>query len=327
MKTLMLCAVLCCCFSILSAQVPDTLPWCPPQASWVYRLFSTNSSLFIKIVYEKDTILKGRIVKKLNHYSVSYYSTNPILGKWESFISSGYEYVSNDSLYFYWPQEDSFLLKYTFNSAIGDSFRLFNPLGDTCYSNLINPDDTVQVTQIFQQSFQSQGLVFDVAVINDITAPSTWTIGWIINNIGSNTAPYPAIVFNPLVICADFWPKYEGGLVCYSDSLRGTVINYLSICQDVLATQRLPQEEQNGGMITAPQYLSAYPNPAYSQIQIDYSGESPLSYELYDAAGRYIQAGALSFNSLEINHLPSGMYHLRLKNEENLFYYAKFVKL
>ncbi len=71
-------------------------------------------------------------------------------------------------------------------------------------------------------------------------------------------------------------------------------------------------EEENGIII--------YPNPCLDEINIIMPSEREMTGTLYDYSGRtvWIQKFIDRVNSLEISFLPSGLYLIRLENDNSI---------
>ena len=53
-------------FQAKSQIVKDTMPWCPPGASWLYNMITATESYYRQYNYEKDTLIDGKLAKKLS---------------------------------------------------------------------------------------------------------------------------------------------------------------------------------------------------------------------------------------------------------------------
>jgi len=52
-------------FQAKSQIVKDTMPWCPPGASWLYNMITATESYYRQYNYEKDTLIDGKLAKKI----------------------------------------------------------------------------------------------------------------------------------------------------------------------------------------------------------------------------------------------------------------------
>ncbi|TXH57463.1 MAG: T9SS type A sorting domain-containing protein [Bacteroidia bacterium] len=67
------------------------------------------------------------------------------------------------------------------------------------------------------------------------------------------------------------------------------------------------------------QPLRVYPNPASSHITLTYSG-SNTAYQISNITGQVVQTGTVSNHTIDIRHLPRGMYLLRMGYEVVRFF-------
>ena len=81
-------------------------------------------------------------------------------------------------------------------------------------------------------------------------------------------------------------------------------------------------------------YFKLVQNPVRSQAQIEISSESNqyVSVQIFDIQGRLMITKPLNISSgntsvhVDVNSLSSGMYHLRISNQQELLWNVKFVK-
>ncbi|GAB5554216.1 MAG: hypothetical protein Sapg2KO_38070 [Saprospiraceae bacterium] len=77
----------------------------------------------------------------------------------------------------------------------------------------------------------------------------------------------------------------------------------------------------------AQQEVLLFPNPAIDQLQIRWPEELPMQvqYQITDISGRVVQTGQIAQNQrLPLNNFSTGHYHLKLQDDQFL-YYGKFV--
>jgi hypothetical protein len=74
-------------------------------------------------------------------------------------------------------------------------------------------------------------------------------------------------------------------------------------------------------------FLSFYPNPTYSELHID-NLKSQMAYSVYNLTGTVEQAGTLKAgsNTMEVGHLPAGLYFFEATLEDGEKVIRKFVK-
>lgn len=322
MKRIMLSSIFMLCLSTLQAQVLDTFPWCPSGATWVYFLTQSPFSgiEFITVKYEKDTVVANQLVKKLAVSEVEYYNLNPIQGRIETFIRYDYEYISNDSLFYYDASKDTFFLKYDFGTILGDSIMVNR------YYTVCNSDTTFPDTAIFHVATTTQdtigNFIFPTTVYDDFSNSGYYLLGRIRKNIGSDIGFHPTI--NATHCLSRSFPYSY--LSCYYDDARGLVLsNSFQPCFNITSINEIEPSRQQYPKNEIP-YLSVYPNPASTYVLVDYKFNDIPAYEIYNVSGKLVTEGILSSNEIKVNHLPQGIYFVRFRNEGNLLFYAKFIK-
>jgi hypothetical protein len=297
----------------IKAQTLDTAPWCPPGATWVYGLYNSglNNGDYLSVKFEKDTIISGINVKKLIVKLIDYYSINPPQGRMETDLSIEYEYVSNDSLFYYDNVNDTFFLKYDFNATVGESLEIhkhmvecsdpFYPSIDTFLVNSINYDTLNNI--IFQS------LEYDDD-FNDL-----YLIGKVIRNIGGQEFFYP--YSNPL-FCNNPYPEYAWGLIYYFDNVRGNIISSNHPIQHILPLLEGQKETDF--------HLNIYPNPSNGYLWVDIDNNNDYDYTIFDYSGKFIQNGKTQGGQINVLEIKNGMYYIKFQSDKTTFL-AKFLRL
>jgi aldose sugar dehydrogenase len=76
--------------------------------------------------------------------------------------------------------------------------------------------------------------------------------------------------------------------------------------------------------------IDVYPNPAKDKVfvKIDASKKAPLFYNLLDMEGRVVSKGQLNTgsNSIQVEHLATGIYNLQIRNEHDVIAVKKISK-
>jgi hypothetical protein len=308
----------------LKAQTLDTAPWCPPGATWVYKLGSVIGSVnYAEAKFTKDTVILGISVKKLEITYISYNVISP--GNWvrnEQISGAEFQYLSNDSLYYYDPINNNFAYLYSFNLVNGDSLILSNSRA-VCNNNTNYPtSDTVYITGSQLDTFGN--IILETTILDDQCMNCFFSIGLkIFKNIGSITR-MPMIIGN---FCMFPFPDY-GGLVCYKDSLRGEI--------SFLHSSNLFPENNCGDLISSFQntfdelsdnnnYISIFPNPSYGLLWIDINYPFEIDYFIFDNSGRIQKTGKTSDKKIEVFDLKNGIYHIKLQSDLKI-YNSKFIK-
>jgi hypothetical protein len=315
--------------SDIFAQVQDTVEWCPSGATWTYSRGAMFSEEYLKLEYEKDTIIMNISVKKLLASIVVYVSdpNDPVnnYSRTER-TSHGAEfyYESNDSIY--WYHNGGFQFIYSFQANVGDEWIIQSGMEYNCPAPI--GVDTFMIDST--SSIVYDGRQFNIAYGS--MKDDNWILGSsIINNIGSSSAPYP----QPGINCTNTHGSAGAldRLVCYYDDIRGFVkIGSSRDCREMITTvNKIP----NSKIVNNQSKWKVYPNPTNGLLQvelIDYTQVSVvgnLHYTLYNISGQEVlqTTNEATFTTLDISHLSDGIYFLTLSDKSNqvLFSY-KIIK-
>ncbi|HAD32906.1 MAG TPA: hypothetical protein DCF44_00090, partial [Chitinophagaceae bacterium] len=69
-----------------------------------------------------------------------------------------------------------------------------------------------------------------------------------------------------------------------------------------------------------------YPNPTNSTLFIQTAYLSSFQFSIINAMGQVIMQGRLNDNSIDVSSLQSGIYFIRLKDENGQWFNSKFIK-
>jgi hypothetical protein len=289
------------------AQTPDTSPWCPPGATWVYSFFSPTSNVYFRYRYIKDTTILSRTVKLIETTRVEFYGPAGSGGGYQS-KPNEYYYNSNDSVFIF--DNNQFKFAYSFSPQVGDKWitgtgKVFCPQ--------TNPDsDTITVTSISTITFGTR--IFNYVYTD--AAARLYEINAIIKNIGPYGEPYPYIARNKCPFSAGFFQ----GLVCYSDDVRGIVSipNQGSFtCHNIITALPLIIQDIS---------FKIYPNPVHDMINLKTLNNGKASFIIFDITGKQMMSGKLEGDRVNVSSLNQGFYFLQLtiNGKKNV---SKFIKL
>jgi len=134
-----------------------------------------------------------------------------------------------------------------------------------------------------------------------------------------------------LLIIANNHPNIGGQAVHLARAILGLYIIDMPINapSSVARTGNTSTNTQTNNPKT--DYLNAYPNPANNYYTIDISGDydNIIFYEIYSITGSLLQSGNINNNStnkLNISDLNSGIYFIKLFDEDNIIYNNKLIK-
>jgi hypothetical protein len=290
------------------AQTPDTAPWCPPGATWVYRFFSPTSNLYFIFSYKRDTVISGKTVKLIETVKAEFYGPAGTTGGHQP-LANEYYYNSNDSVFIF--DNNQFKFIYNFNPQVGDKWITGTGKVHCPIANI--PDsDTITVTSLSTITFGTK--TFNYILTN--AGSRLYEMNAIIKNIGSYGEPFPYINRS---VCPSSGGFFEG-LVCYSDYVRGIVSipnNELFTCHNIITD--IPVIIQDFS-------FSVYPNPVRSLINLKNLNNGKVEFIVFDVTGKKIMSGRLQGNQVDASSLVRGFYFLHLTINEKKFV-SKFIKL
>jgi hypothetical protein len=322
MRKLMLILIFVSIFWQAKSQITkDTMPWCPPGASWLYKSSSPSSNMYFQFNYIKDTLFLGITVKKLNVEAIQIFfgpNRNEFVRR-NGIVGFEFLYNANDSIYWYDKISDNFKFIYSFNPKLNDEFIVGNSRAK-CYADPNFPKlDTIKVTKLYKDTFES--IIFDVF---DTDYKSEYDLGKIVKNIGSTSAPFPQV--NPR-FCNDFEPEYGiyyDGLICYSDSLRGTLTFWADGKEEChFAKTFIKKIEKNGGHFKS----NLYPNPANNFIKVENAENIKYqSFCIYNYLGKEVMMQNNYNEIIDISNLNNGLYFIKIYHSNGITETIKFLK-
>lgn len=319
MKKNVLIACFCNVFCGLAAHAQvDAYPWAPVGAVWLYKGSSIVSDLYYKLAYEKDTVVFNKPVKKMVVTKFEYIGMAPnFVRTRDVFISNEYLYHSNDSVF--WYNNNRFQLLYLFSAVTGSSWSIQKSSYFTCLNAGIPDTNTITLRNVQQLSLANRQFI-----VMDANPQPYWTIGTrIVKNIGSTQSPFP-IPGHLGCSVVDGNMGLSQYLTCYYDNLRGRLdFGGLGKCQELITnTKDIYAREPNQSP------FNLFPNPVSNTLNI----LNPYAYEIktisiFDMYGKqYISVPNIDNTTLDVQHLPNGMYIIVLHTANQFNYSIKFVK-
>lgn len=299
----------------------DTTSWCPAGATWTYKSFSPTSTLYYKFSYEKDTIIEAIEAKKINVESIEYLGILPFEGRVVSQVGNEFLYESNDSVYWYDFIFQNFKFIYSFNPQVGDSIIVENSRA-TCIGNNNFPlIDTLHVLSTYIDTFGS--LIFNAYN----TSTSNFQLGVVVSKIGSLYSPFPQINRSKCATSTSEYGDFYEGLVCYSDSIRGSLMFQsvsISECHSINThiSEFINEKKQENR-------FSVYPNPAENFIFISQTNELSIKKILiYGIDGRLMLDISTKYDNsgIDVQNLVKGLYFIKIITSKNNISILKFIK-
>jgi hypothetical protein len=289
-----------------SAQYIDTLPWCPPGATWVYMQPKLGATYLNKIVFDKDTLIDLHESKKHTIYRSYSLGGNPVsytdYEKWYSFFLRN----TNDSIYLY-NSDNEWSFLYFFNPTVNNKWYI--EVSESVCDELGN-NDTLQVSEIRDTLINNITYNF----FNTSSLFQNIELGPIIKNIGpiNNYFPVPLVSNCENPIDDSFG---LGDLKCYKDNLRTNTIGNNEECEKIISSNYLAKK----------QIFTLYPNPTNGIVYINQLIEY-TKIEIFDLNGVKLKNEEKVDNYIDISAFNKGVYIFKCTVNKNVFHY-KIIKL
>ena len=99
-----------------------------------------------------------------------------------------------------------------------------------------------------------------------------------------------------------------------------TIINFFNNCILVNSSDNFQEQELTD--------IEIYPNPATINLNLKSTNENRFSYKIYSNSGTLLieKSDKNTFHTIDIRHLPSGLYFIKTMNEQGQIRILKFVK-
>lgn len=309
MKKIVLIVILI--ISCIQAKAQDV--FAPSGAEWYYTfwdsypIFGPPNEGYIKIWYDKDTIVQSKSCKLLKKYCTKN------LGIFDNLLRDEIIYVNGDTV-FRLADDNLFYELYHFNANVGDTIT------SRVYFLLEDKDTTLDF------------IVYSIgsAWINGIEKRA-------LNLIPLGTTSPPIIYGGRIEISPSYnvvetlggteymfpWTSHWLdislilGVRCYSDDFLGSYSSGIVDSCDYISDVWEEKESYRD--------LDIYPNPSSDEIRLRNSADFTY-YVISNQLGQGIQSGKIDAAKIEIRDLAKGIYFLKVLDREKHFYMAKFVK-
>lgn len=273
--------------------------WGEYNAVWHYEQINIQPPFnedFIKFSTIGDTIILGEPTKIILEELITLNDTiaNEIFMKSDS-----------NRVYLFEPSSNTFKLIYNFSAMPGDTIEMF--------TRDIYSDSTLTLVIDSVSTININGNILGVQYVRPLYFGGYYDMsGIIIENIG-----WTGFMF-PLSTLAD--PPYGGELRCFQNDSIGLYKPTAFDDCDYLVTGIEPLNNTNN--------FSIYPNPASEILNISIAKELDLTnakISLVDISGRIILNQSINSTETTINikHLPSGVYVLKLRLEDEISTFKK----
>jgi len=295
--------------------VLDTLPWCPPGATWVYDMFCQTCNLYYEISFVKDTTMLNQDAKKLNTRFIQMDGFNPNF-RLVTELNPIFLVKTGDSISIIDSGQIKFL--YKIRNQIGDKYVINMPFqscpSDTNFDFL----DTIEIKQAIWIDTINNVIYQSYKQKSSVNSKDNW----IVDNIGPRLHFFnrPSISQCPNSIFKHTYYTYFENLKCYSDSIRGDIMFYDRggfSCRSVKTSISETQLTKSS--------LAIFPNPTNGKITIEIKDDTPSSVMLYDMIGKRIVEKSIQENYTTFNNISSGVYLIHVIGESKKIYQQKLI--
>jgi hypothetical protein len=289
---------------IIASTVLFAQSFAPLGSTWHYSTKNNmqDSLRWIKIETVADTLFAGKNAKQ---FSFSFESVNAL--PCPSNVDTTLMAQHNDSLFFY--EYGQWQLLVDFNASVSDTFDYhiaFSNGNQTAVDTI-----KVRVDSVRQVNYNGQALQSLYLNQTNSTASYDFHDGWITEVIGHEYAPIPWVFSS-----CSFASAYIYGRRCYSDSIIGSIQFEPYACQSV--TTGIGKNKFSD------LNTSLSPNPTKGLIYLETSAELQR-IEIYNLQGQKVQEVNPNKRSCELPE-QSGLYLIRLQDEEGNVYMKKIIK-
>lgn len=214
-----------------------------------------------------------------------------IAGSTGCFEISEYVFDRNDSVFFYHSAREEFCLLYDFGASVGDTWTVYHVFGDSSVV-LVDSLGTREV----------DGHTLRTVHTSSVHTGDIYFWGTFTERIGG---VFPVI---------GFCDPSPDELRCYEDSVISLQQGPYD-CEEVIPSVQAMSSND----------IRVYPNPFADYLKIDLPAMWEIvGYVVSTADGRAVMKGELDGSSLNLGHLPHGMYMLNLICGNQSFHFKFF---
>ncbi len=284
--------------------VLDTLPWCPPGATWVYLVSCRTCNLYYELSYEKDTIVLGYDTKKLNTRLIELNGFNLSFRKVTN-LNPEFLVKTGDSISII--DSGQVKLLYKVKATIGEKYEI-HIVRQVCQSG-----QSVSFTDSVIVGASSWLDTIENKIYNSYSqiGIAHSKKNQILENIGPKDFFFNGLSYS---YCASpkasFAPGFENEmnwLVCYSDSLRGSISFDRNKSTGLFGCHSIRTQIDNIDNSTV--FFKFYPNPVYDVITIDTElSIHDATLKVFDMVGKLVLTKKVTNSNVDVSSLKSGAY-------------------
>lgn len=315
MRKILLLLNFCFMSLCINAQV-----WVDSGAVWHYDYSNLATGGYVRYVYEKDTLILNKLCQKITESTMDFYfDINGILHYWgETKCGSNFTFVSGDTVFYY--RDNQFFVMYNFGASVGDTW-IVSTTNDLGFCK-----DTSSVEVVETGTMMINGSSY--RYINLRPTPNSFVglkgkfverIGCISTGTDDLQTLFPSeYQCDSLPFVVEF-PLYK--FRCFEDQSFPLYNVANEDCEALLDHVGIQQ--------TYSFDFDCFPNPTEGIINIKTSITENYNIEIYSILGEWIQKYETTKNSstIDISHLPNGVYFIEIRNSENQRFIKKIVKI
>lgn len=294
-----------------------TQDWAPIGANWHYSeefsFWNEYDEDYIKFESVKDTLIEGKSCRKITKRHQIVCNDRPNIE---------YMYSENGKVYFFDPNFNTFQMLYDFDAEQFDSWMIL--IDDILLRNadtlniIVDSIDIIDVNGTeLKQFYVTYQFIYDY--FNEGNIDTLLYSSRIIENIGDvfymfNYTPAWAMTCDG---------NFSKGLRCYEDTILGLYETGLADSCDYRHYYTDDIEET----IKTNKLVKLFPNPTTGLINIQTIG-SDLTINSLIITNLFGASESVNYNhgQLNLNHLPNGIYFIRIELIDGQIIYKKVIK-
>jgi hypothetical protein len=283
--------------------------WIEQGATWHYDWWNLGAFGFVKIEYTGDTTIAGQSCEILDatRYSFTVNQQGQTMPIGSSNFGTEYTYASGDTVF--WWIDNQFQVLYNFGAQVGETWQVSSTGGVNCTDPTMVQVDSTGTTDINGQTYRWMRMSNPLFSCNGLS-------GRFIERFGASDSylfPVPQQADSVFVIEYDLY-----AFRCFQDNSFSlyNVSNETCEFELELSTNesKLPE-------------LTLYPNPTLDFVSLENLPEQG-ELRVIDMHGRLLlREESHEKMTLDLRHLPPGIYSIQIAQEQSVVATARLFKL
>ena len=299
----------------INAQV-----WVDSGSIWHYDYSNLSTGGYVKYVYEKDTLIQNKLCQKISKSTMNFYfDINGILHySGETQWGANFTYTSGDTVFYY--RDNQFFVMYNFGSSVGDTWIV----STTNEYGFCNDTSSVEVTETGTMLINGISLRY----INLRPTPNSLVglkgkyverIGCISTGIDDLQTLFPSEYQCDSFPYEEEFPLYQ--FRCFEDQSFPLYNVANDDCEALFEHVGIQQTDNI--------VFNCYPNPTEGMVKINTTFTDHYTLELYTVLGTRLQKfeTTQNFSTIDISHLPNGVYFLKVRISDSERFVKKIIKI